>query len=159
MVVDGTPLITYPAGNLEVIVKREDLCCPYPGPSFSKMRGVAAHIANRPEGYKPKNARPFKCIVPLPEIISEIENVGVASKRVQTKFLNTLEALGNEFSILLDLPIKDIEAYGGKMLAEAIKRMRDGKINIAAGYDGEYGKINIFDDKDRESLSSQESLF
>ena len=92
-------------------------------------------------------------------ILFEVEKVGVASKRVQTKFLNTLEALGNEFSILLDLPIKDIETHGGVMLAEAIKRMRDGKINIAPGYDGEYGKIKIFDDKDRERLSSQESLF
>lgn len=30
-------------------VKREDLCCPEPGPPFSKMRGVFSHIQNRPE--------------------------------------------------------------------------------------------------------------
>lgn len=30
-------------------VKREDLCCPPPGPPFSKMRGVMAHVADRPE--------------------------------------------------------------------------------------------------------------
>ncbi len=27
-----------------ILVKREDLCCPFPGPSFSKMRGVVEHI-------------------------------------------------------------------------------------------------------------------
>jgi hypothetical protein len=32
-----------------ILVKREDLCCPPPGPSFSKMRGVLPHIAARPE--------------------------------------------------------------------------------------------------------------
>ncbi len=140
--------------------KHNKFLCPVCGkPVTVGVMHRVENLANYPEGYKPKNARPFKYIVPLPGIISEVESVGVASKRVQTKFLNTLETLGNEFSILLDLPIKDIENYGGKMLAEAIKRMRDGKINIAPGYDGEYGKINIFDDKDRERLSSQESLF
>ncbi len=140
--------------------KRNKFLCPVCGkPVTVGVMHRVEDIANYRQGYKPKNARPFKCIVPLPEIISEVESVGVASKRVQTKFLNTLEALGNEFSILLDLPIKDIEAHGGVMLAEAIQRMRDGKINIAPGYDGEYGKIKIFNDKDRIQLSSQESLF
>lgn len=32
-----------------VYVKREDLCCPPPGPGFSKMRGVWAHLTRRPE--------------------------------------------------------------------------------------------------------------
>ena len=50
MITNNTPVELYQAGNLRVHVKREDLCCPLPGPSFSKMRGVAAHIANRPEG-------------------------------------------------------------------------------------------------------------
>jgi len=30
-------------------VKREDTCCPPPGPPFSKVRGVYAHIRKRPE--------------------------------------------------------------------------------------------------------------
>lgn len=33
-----------------VIVKREDLSSPLPGPCFSKIRGVYAHIRSRPEG-------------------------------------------------------------------------------------------------------------
>lgn len=32
-----------------ILVKREDLSCPYPGPMFSKMRGVLAHIEKRKE--------------------------------------------------------------------------------------------------------------
>ncbi len=48
-VVESTPIETYRIGDIPVLVKREDLCCPYPGPSFSKMRGVVAHIARRPE--------------------------------------------------------------------------------------------------------------
>lgn len=49
MIINNTPLETYELNGVPVIVKREDLCCPYPGPSFSKIRGVVAHIQNRPE--------------------------------------------------------------------------------------------------------------
>lgn len=49
MLVDNTPLETYYVHGVPVLVKREDLCAPYPGPSFSKMRGVYAHILKRPE--------------------------------------------------------------------------------------------------------------
>ena len=44
-----TPVEPYVVKGVPVYVKREDLCCPYPGPMFSKMRGVAAHIQSRPE--------------------------------------------------------------------------------------------------------------
>jgi hypothetical protein len=47
LLVNGTPIRTYEIGDHEVLVKREDLCCPAPGPSFSKMRGVVSHINNR----------------------------------------------------------------------------------------------------------------
>jgi len=45
LLVDNTPVEMHHG----IFVKREDLCCPYPGPSFSKMRGVVAHMQNRPE--------------------------------------------------------------------------------------------------------------
>lgn len=35
--------------DLGLIVKHEEECCPAPGPPFSKIRGVAAHIEKRPE--------------------------------------------------------------------------------------------------------------
>lgn len=46
MLVNNTPVEVHDG----IHVKREDLCCPFPGPSFSKMRGVYAHMKNRPEG-------------------------------------------------------------------------------------------------------------
>lgn len=49
MLVNNTPFETYELHGRQILVKREDLCCPYPGPSFSKMRGVVAHIEQRPE--------------------------------------------------------------------------------------------------------------
>jgi len=45
LVVEGTPWEVYRVDGVPIHVKREDLSCPSPGPSFSKIRGVAAHIA------------------------------------------------------------------------------------------------------------------
>lgn len=44
-----TPVERLTVGNFPLYVKREDLCCPLPGPPFSKMRGVIPHVASRPE--------------------------------------------------------------------------------------------------------------
>lgn len=49
MIVNNTPLETHELNGVPILVKREDLCCPFPGPSFSKIRGVVAHIQNLPE--------------------------------------------------------------------------------------------------------------
>lgn len=46
---DNTPIESHSVNGVEVFVKREDLSCPSPGPSFSKIRGVVAHLQKRPE--------------------------------------------------------------------------------------------------------------
>lgn len=51
MLVNNTPLETYQLNGIPILVKREDLCAPFPGPSFSKMRGVVAHIEARDEKF------------------------------------------------------------------------------------------------------------
>lgn len=49
MINDGTPVEAYP--EYKLYVKREDLSCSPPGPPFSKMRGVIAHVRSRKEHY------------------------------------------------------------------------------------------------------------
>lgn len=46
MLIEPTPIERYEVNGREVWVKREDLCCPPPGPPFSKMRGVVAGLIN-----------------------------------------------------------------------------------------------------------------
>jgi len=48
LVVSNTPWEVYKIDGVPVHVKREDLCCPPPGPSFSKIRGVKAYLEEVP---------------------------------------------------------------------------------------------------------------
>jgi len=116
-------------------------------------------LADRPEGVKPKKSHPYYNIVPLAEILSEILNVGPKSKKVQRNYMAALESLGPEFEILQNLSINDIEKAGVPLLGEAINRMRKKKVTIFPGYDGEYGKVKIFRQGEKEKLLGQKQLF
>ncbi len=116
-------------------------------------------LADRPEGFLPENGLPCYHLIPLAEILSEIFNTGTKSKTVQAHYQTALELLGPELGILQTLPIADINQASIPFLAEAIRRMRAGEIHIFPGYDGEYGKIRVFDAGEKEKLSGQEMLF
>jgi uncharacterized protein (TIGR00375 family) len=101
-------------------------------------------LADRREGFRPKGAKPFYSVIPLPEIIAETLKVGVNSKAVREEYFRLLDKLGSEFRILLDTPLGDIERAASPRLREAIERMRSGNVNITPGFDGEYGRVRIF---------------
>jgi DNA helicase-2/ATP-dependent DNA helicase PcrA len=101
---------------------------------------------------------PFRSVIPLCEVLSEIRSSGPHSKAVQADYAALIRRLGSELNILLDAAEEDIRTAGGKLLVEAVRRMRAGRVSVEAGYDGEYGRIRVFGPEDRQSLS-QESLF
>jgi uncharacterized protein (TIGR00375 family) len=115
-------------------------------------------LADREEGKKPEGAPGFQSIIPLPELISEALKVGPTSKKVNTAYFSLLEKLGNEFNILLNVPLDDIEQASTPIIREAIGRMRTGAVHIAPGYDGEFGKVRIFEDVERKEIKGQMKL-
>ena len=116
-------------------------------------------LADRPEGLRPKRSHPYYNIIPLAEILSEILNVGPKSKKVQQNYMAALESLGPEFKILHNLSINNIEKAGIPLLGEAINRMRKKEVNISPGYDGEYGRVRVFRQGEKEKLLGQKQLF
>lgn len=102
-------------------------------------------LADRPLGFQPKNAIPFKRLVPLKEIIAEVLGVKGKTKKVEALYNDLINHFENEFNILLNVDIKNISSFSGEKLAEALKRVREGQLVINPGYDGEYGEVKIFD--------------
>jgi len=109
-------------------------------------------LADREEGFRLAGAPSFASIIPLPELIAEGLECGVNTKKVNALYLPMLERLGNEFKILLDAPLEDIESAGTALIREAVSRMRAGNVHIAPGYDGEFGKVKIFEAGERKNI-------
>ncbi len=94
----------------------------------------------------PTTAGKVISLIPLVEILSEIANVGPASKAVTKQYETLIEKLGSELSILTEVPVDEIEKVHSSKLAEGIKRLREGRVIRHSGYDGEYGVIRLFED-------------
>jgi uncharacterized protein (TIGR00375 family) len=87
---------------------------------------------------------PYKHIVPLQEIIAEsLGVVSTSSVRVQAAYEKLITEVGNEFEILLDVPIARIVVVGGERVGRAIELMRAGKVQITPGFDGIFGQIKM----------------
>jgi uncharacterized protein (TIGR00375 family) len=117
-------------------------------------------LADRPEGFNPPNGIPYKNLIPLDEIIAEAKGVGKTSLAVGRDYRSCLAKFGTEFEILLRASKEDLLKGLPSRIAEGVLRVRDGKVSIKAGYDGEYGIISIFGAEDKpEKNEEQLSLF
>lgn len=116
-------------------------------------------LADRPEGFIPAAAQKFERLVPLPEVIAASIGFSAASKKVGAQYEELLRTLGPELHILREVSLPDIQAAAGPCIAEGIRRLREGNVNIAPGYDGEYGKISILDREEIARIAGQTCLF
>ena len=118
-----------------------------------------AELADRPEGVKPSNAIPYKNLIPLQEIIADALHQGVGTKQGKAEYEKLVSGFGNEFAVLLDAKEEELKKTSLPEIAEGIVRVREGKVRIEPGYDGEYGKIAIFGEGEERGVAVQKSLF
>ncbi len=116
-------------------------------------------LADRPTGHKPKDAIPFKILLPLSELIAGVSGVGLTSKKVWDKTMKLIEVFGSEYNILLNAEKKKLEEEAGDKLAAAVLLNRDGRIKVKPGYDGVYGVPIFFDDGKIQSKISSPQKF
>jgi uncharacterized protein (TIGR00375 family) len=147
-------------------------------------------LSDRGLGFTPPRAIPFKSVIPLEEIIAETFGVGTASKKVTMMYEQMVAAVTppslpfargginansppfkggvrggyfyGEFGILLDLDEDQISVISTPQIAQAIIRVREGKVSLEGGYDGVFGKIHIYSEEEKLKLSKklkQKSLF
>ncbi len=104
-------------------------------------------IADRPEGFAPKNTKRVEYIIPLPEILAELAGTkSTTGMAVAEQYHSVIERLGNEFDVLRTVPAQAIEQAGFPALAVAIRRLRAGDVVRDPGYDGVFGTIKVFKD-------------
>jgi uncharacterized protein (TIGR00375 family) len=99
---------------------------------------------------------PYVMMVPLAEILAQVYEVGVGSKQVQSEYERLIGQLKGEFQVLLATSIEKLIGLGGEKLAEAVDRVRRQDISIDPGYDGEYGKVEIWGESSQLSVNSEQ---
>jgi len=132
--------------------KKYNNICPKCGkPLVIGVLNRVEELADRPEGFLPEDAIPFKSLIPLNEVIAESIGVSVSSKEVMKYYNNLIKSIGSEFKILLESTREEITKNSLAEIADGVIKMREGKVSIEPGYDGVYGKIKIFSDNNLKS--------
>lgn len=143
-----------------VEAEKQQGLCPVCGRKLTT--GVSHRIeqlSDRPEGFWREEAKAYESLVPLPEVIGASIGRSAASVKVVREYDSMLEKLGPEFEILRTIPIEEVKNNAGTRIAEGIKRLRQGKVERTPGFDGEYGKIVLFQPEELESPDGQISFF
>lgn len=108
-------------------------------------------LGNRDPNKAPKKI-PFFRLVPLSEIIAKTFGTSEWSNKVKDIYFSLVESFGTEYSILLDVPLNELQKVAPQKLVLAIEKVRKSDLKIIPGYDGEYGKIEFRFDDGQKSL-------
>ncbi len=139
---------------------QHDSICPHCGKKV--VIGVLNRVVQLSDRDTPEERPrqlPYRYVIPLKEVLSEINGVGPNSKTVAREYKQIINILGAELDILLTRSIPDIRKKYNFILAEAIDRMRQRKVLIEEGFDGQYGTIQVFRPGEVKELSAGNSLF
>jgi uncharacterized protein (TIGR00375 family) len=135
--------------------KRNNICPACGKPLTVGVLHRVEELADRPEGFVPKDAIPFKTLLPLYEIISFVTGTNqLYSQKVIEEQSKLIENFGNEFNILLNVSQEELMKVTSEKIADAIVKVRDGKVKYVAGYDGVYGRP-VFSEEEFEQIKKQ----
>lgn len=126
--------------------KKHNNLCPICGrPLVVGVENRVEELADRKIGYRLKGAREVIKLIELDKIICQaLEIKSRNSKAVQKIYNELISAFDNEFNVLMDVSVKDIENVAGEKVAEGISRMRAGEVVLKPGFDGQYGEVRVF---------------
>jgi DNA helicase II / ATP-dependent DNA helicase PcrA len=116
-------------------------------------------LADRPSGFRPEKSYPFYKLVELDKIIADTLGVSSrAAKKVKKEYNDLMKKFGAEIPILLDNPFEEMAGVSTPEIIEGIRRAREGRLHIKPGFDGQYGEIKIFSEKERAKGREQRKL-
>ena len=115
-------------------------------------------LADRPEGTVPEGAKPFESLAPLPEVLAACTGLSAAGKKTAALYERLLKTLGPEFYVLREAPLSDVEQAAGPAVAEGLRRLRAGQVRRKAGFDGQYGRVELFTQEELDGFRGQLSM-
>ncbi len=118
-------------------------------------------LADREQGYKPKNAVPYIHAVPLQEVIAYALKKTKYSVHVRSMYGALIERFHDEFDILTAIRPEEIAEVAGEEIALCIDNVRHERIRIKPGYAGVYGELDLLSRGKNSTAKpiSQKSLF
>lgn len=113
-------------------------------------------LADRPAGFKPEGVVGYMHLLPLSEIIATVLGVNYpGAQKVWSVYNPLVTRFGDEYTVLIDAPREEMSRIVDPRIAEAIVRVREGKIRVIPGYDGVYGQLVIFEEAEKEKAPSE----
>ncbi|MFX1381392.1 MAG: endonuclease Q family protein [Promethearchaeota archaeon] len=131
-------------------VSKNKMTCPACKEEHNKNIKIKLGVSERitvisqfKEPKHPNHRPPYINAIPLIDIIRSVNNIkSTNSKTVLNAYDALIDKLGNEFSILVDIPIDEINKVD-KNIAEIIRAFRNDEIQYTPGGGGTYGKIKF----------------
>ncbi len=125
----------------EEAMRRGGLCPKCGKPLTKGVDQRVEELADRPRGYRPKDAVDYVHLLPLHEVIATL--LGTSSptvKQVWEIYNRLIHSFGNELRVLLSAPYQRLVKEAGRALAQAILDIRLDRVKVVPGYDGVYGR-------------------
>ena len=103
-------------------------------------------LADRDDGFTPRHAIPFKTILPLQDLIASCQALPAMSKKVYEETQRLIAKFGSELNVLLNATPEKLSWEVHEKIVKAILANREGKLKVKAGFDGEYGVLQLPED-------------